>query len=670
MKFLLPLLRNNLLQLSHANQLRYADTKNRTKTITLYMLIAAILMGLLAYLIYSLKIIYSIAWSLEEVVIELVVPMALICVILNIAISVFWGSGLLLSDTNIDSVLALPIPLRTLILSKLSVLFIVEVALTAALLLPMMVLFGLTADMGFPFYLIVLEITILFPVIPGLLGTMIGTQIYRILKSSSARIARLKAAAAILVLFAFMIFMFCKFPDIAAGNFGDVISTSTFTLYAGRYIHRLLNGDYLLIGLYFGGVFLIGVTLLYGLIKIFRNWYSNDAIQGSKSQPVDWNKETTKQHSPVSALLERERTRYFSLPVYLTNTACGLLFAAVFVLLVVLMSDKITPYIYQLAEYFQVPFADYDVLFIYAFSILTTISCTTYVSISIEGKQIEILKSLPIAAKSLFRVKLLHHLSMSVPTIFVLNTIMALYLQWSFPKAMLGYAFPLLCSVLIGMIGYILNLIFPNFEWENVTHIIKQSLPAILTALIGVVVTCGTAYLLLRFFPSSLFIGSWIACAIILLLFLAMVTWVDKKVSIYITKFNQGLKGVLIMWFIWIMWVIVAIAIIATIILLTGKGSMLVSGFNTKSPEERAKYDKEKVSKQTGLLMIFVDVGLLALTSYIQFRAIPAIQNITISDYGTEITIVALGICAYIIVIGIWAAMRGFKNCKNDGTKQ
>lgn len=480
MKFLLPLLRNNILQLSHANQLRYADTKNRTKTITLYMLIAAILMGLLAYLIYSLKIIYSIAWSLEEVVTELVIPMVLICVSLNIAISVFWGSGLLLSDTNIDSMLALPIPLRTLILSKLTVLFMVEVALTVALLLPMMVLFGLTADMGFPFYLIVLGITIIFPVIPGLLGTMIGTQIYRILKSSSARIARLKAAAAILVLFAFMIFMFCKFPDIAAGNFGDVISTSTFTLYADQYIHRLLNGDYLLIGLYFGGVFLIGVILLYGLIKIFRNWYSNDAIQGSKSQPVDWNKQTTEQHSPVSALLERERTRYFSLPVYLTNTACGLLFAAVFVLLVVLMSDKITPYIYQLAEYFQVPFADYDVLFIYAFSILTTISCTTYVSISIEGKQIEILKSLPIAAKCLFRVKLLHHLSISVPTIFVLNTIMALYLQWPFPKVMLGYAFPLLCSVLIGMIGYILNLVFPNFEWENVTHIIKQSLPAIL----------------------------------------------------------------------------------------------------------------------------------------------------------------------------------------------
>lgn len=123
------------------------------------------------------------------------------------------------------------------------------------------------------------------------------------------------------------------------------------------------------------------------------------------------------------------------------------------------------------------------------------------------------------------------------------------------------------------------------------------------------------------------------------------------------------------MWFIWLMWAIVAIAVIATVILLTGKGSMLVSGFNTKSPEEREKYDKKRVSRQAGLFMVLVDIGLLSLLSYIQFRAIPAIQNNTISDYGAEITVVALCICAYIIVICIVAAMLGFKNRKNDSTK-
>lgn len=52
------------------------------------------------------------------------------------------------------------------------------------------------------------------------------------------------------------------------------------------------------------------------------------------------------------------------------------------------------------------------------------------------------------------------------------------------------------------------------------------------------------------------------------------------------------------MWFVWGMWGIVVVAIVATIILMTGKGSMLVTGFNTKSKEERAKYDSKKVSKQ------------------------------------------------------------------------
>ena len=44
------------------------------------------------------------------------------------------------------------------------------------------------------------------------------------------------------------------------------------------------------------------------------------------------------------------------------------------------------------------------------------------------------------------------------------------------------------------------------------------------------------------------------------------------------------------MWFVWFMWGIVGVAIIATIILLTGKGSMLVTGFNTKNAEELTKY--------------------------------------------------------------------------------
>ena len=43
------------------------------------------------------------------------------------------------------------------------------------------------------------------------------------------------------------------------------------------------------------------------------------------------------------------------------------------------------------------------------------------------------------------------------------------------------------------------------------------------------------------------------------------------------------MEGVVTMWFVWVMWGIVTISIIATIILMTGKGSKFVTGFNTKN---------------------------------------------------------------------------------------
>ena len=64
--------------------------------------------------------------------------------------------------------------------------------------------------------------------------------------------------------------------------------------------------------------------------------------------------------------------------------------------------------------------------------------------------------------------------------------------------------------------------------------------------------------------------------------------------------------------------------------------------------------------------MTLIDFGLIGLVSYIQFRAVPAIQDNTISNYGTEITVVSLGICIYILFVAIIATTRGFKNCKKQ----
>ena len=129
MKILLLLLKNNLIQLCRLNQLRYADNQKRRNTIYLYIFVGTILIGGLVYLSYSLNIVFSLSWTLDEIIINLILPVILICMILNVFISIFWGSGLLLSDTNIDNLLAFPVPLMVLIISKLSILYLVQAVL-------------------------------------------------------------------------------------------------------------------------------------------------------------------------------------------------------------------------------------------------------------------------------------------------------------------------------------------------------------------------------------------------------------------------------------------------------------------------------------------------------------------------------------------------------------
>lgn len=367
MKILLLLLKNNLIQLCRLNQLRYADNQKRRNTIYLYIFVGTILIGGLVYLSYSLNIVFSLSWTLDEIIINLILPVILICMILNVFISIFWGSGLLLSDTNIDNLLAFPVPLMVLIISKLSILYLVQAVLDMTLLFPMAVLFGLTADMKISYYPVMAGVVLLFPIIPGLLGTIVGTKVHHILKSSSALVTRLKTIGAVLILFAFMTFMFCKFPDIVAGDTGFNFSISAISIPGSRYVHLILCCDYLSLGLYTGIVLIIGSSLLFGLSRIYQNWYCN-IIHHTKYQNTNRNKQSFKQNSLMTALVKRERVRYFSLPVYLTNTACGFLFAAIFVVLIVFMTDKISLYAYQLAEYLKVAPAEYDVFYIFVCS--------------------------------------------------------------------------------------------------------------------------------------------------------------------------------------------------------------------------------------------------------------------------------------------------------------
>lgn len=137
MKVLIRLLKNDFTRIFRINQMRYGNHSQRSKAISLYILIFAVVIGIIIYWMNSLHTVFSYAWTIEEVIAYFFGPMLKVSVVLTLFIGIFWGSGLLLSDKNVEAKLALPIPMLYISLSKLSILYILQLFLNSFLLFPM-----------------------------------------------------------------------------------------------------------------------------------------------------------------------------------------------------------------------------------------------------------------------------------------------------------------------------------------------------------------------------------------------------------------------------------------------------------------------------------------------------------------------------------------------------
>ena len=196
--------------------------------------------------------------------------------------------------------------------------------------------------------------------------------------------------------------------------------------------------------------------------------------------------------SPLRSLYRKERMRYLSSVTYLMNTSVGwlmLLMATVALCLV-----EVKPYLSLLSV---VPGVGGQVLWLLPLvpAVLGGMACPTSCSISMEGRQIELMRALPVRMRHWLGAKLLLHLTLAVPCIALCALVTTLRLGLSAGQAALMAAYPLSASLMVGMCGLALNLRFPRFDWTQDVQAVKQGMSVLLTMLIGMLVPIGVGAL-------------------------------------------------------------------------------------------------------------------------------------------------------------------------------
>jgi len=187
--------------------------------------------------------------------------------------------------------------------------------------------------------------------------------------------------------------------------------------------------------------------------------------------------------SVLQALYKKEINFYFSSYIYVLNTAMGVVMMTIFTIgIAVFGGEKVSQILdLPMISQFLVP-ATTAIL-----SLSICLTCTTASSISLEGNNLWILKSLPIKPIEVFKGKILMNLTIILPALFINTLILAISFKMTLLSYILFLVTTTLYAFLISMAGIIINLYLPKLEWKSHMVVVKQSASVIISMLAGAI---------------------------------------------------------------------------------------------------------------------------------------------------------------------------------------
>lgn len=386
--------------------------------------------------------------------------------------------GTLFNFKDYDFLMSLPISHKTIALSRLISLYFYNFIFALMIIVPSSVAYALKAKPD-PYYYIVFPFTLfLVPLIPISLAAVLGILIHL----TSSAFKKNNLVNIFLTLSSLMLIM-----GLSANSQKIIDSIADISSEIMAYVNRLYPPAVFYVkalcdksptNLFLFSFISLGMFFLLNLLlsKYFRPLNSM-AMQSKENKEY---KKTYKNSSPFLALYKRELKRYFSSSAYVTNTAIGLLLF-IFMCLSLLFTGS-----QKLESMIGIPgfLNNFDRSGPAIASLFIALSSTTAASLSLEGKSLWILKSLPVKPLLILKGKLALNLSFSLPTVFIGSSIFSYFFDFNIGQALFMFLIPASYAFFSALLGLVANLNFPNFDWTSEVTVIKQS-AAILIATFG-----------------------------------------------------------------------------------------------------------------------------------------------------------------------------------------
>ena len=237
----------------------------------------------------------------------------------------------------------------------------------------------------------------------------------------------------------------------------------------------MLTGDFLTCLLCVCGG-LVVFSMVMWLVSSNYTWICEGLY--STSAKHNYKMENLEKNHMLGALYKREFKRYFASSVYVTNTIVSPIMGMLFAVAMLFVTPE------QLASAAPEFYAETGVMlemrnmFPMVLAMTFSMMPITAVSISMEGKQWWIIKTLPIRAKELLDSKLLMNLTVTGPFCLLASILVTVGQKASLMESIWIFWVPIVAMLFSLVFGQTVNLKMAVFDWENEVSIVKQSASA------------------------------------------------------------------------------------------------------------------------------------------------------------------------------------------------
>lgn len=418
--------------------------------------------------------------------------------------TMFTANGELFGFKDYDLVMALPIPVRTIINSRLINMYIWNTFFTLLVMIPMGIVYASHANPPFGFYMIWLAGIFLTCLIPTIAAALIGAVITAI--SSKFRYASAMATilSIVFVVLIMVLPMTSTMNNTGPGKLFDTetgdINKEAFTALA-PVISDTLNRVYPPAGLFtkaatdgkitafllFAGIS-IGFYALFVLLLSAKYRQIRTALTSHISR-ADYKLEALNQGSMHLALYRKTIMRILKSTVCATNLLIGCILALLLAAATVIVGPEKVISSLEMSDYTHI----INSAACYVIAAMVCMTNTSAVSLALEGKNIWIIKSLPIPPKVLYDSYLMTNLTFTVPTSVICSVLFSIALKASFSGTILMILTPLTSALLTATAGIFIGNRMAYYNWQDETHLVKQSMMSFLGLLGGsaIIFLCG-----------------------------------------------------------------------------------------------------------------------------------------------------------------------------------